>query len=291
MPVSHYFNNFAGNATSEQRLLEDVIVESIKIMGHDVYYIPRDSYNGIDEIWGESINAKFTRAYTIEAYLANVEGYEGDGDFFSKFGLDIRDTTNVVISYKSFNRYVPSQIVPRPREGDLVYIPVMKKLFEIKFVEEELLFFSIGRRNPYIYELRCDLFRYSGEALDTGVEVIDVVEKDNSYAISLDVINGNGHVFRTEETVYQGANVEFALAKATVKEFNPETKELELYNIVGTFSVNTAIRGVTSGAIYTVTTGDTLGDYTYYDLKDNKPLQDDANNIIVVTENNPFGAP
>lgn len=291
MPTSQYFNNFSAAVINEQRLLEDVIVESIKIMGHDCWYIPRDSYNGIDEIWGESINAKFTRAYAIEAYLANVEGYEGDGDFFSKFGLDIRDTTNVVISYRSFNKYIPSNIAARPQEGDLVYIPVMKKLFEIKFVEEELLFFSLGRRNPYIYELRCDLFRYSGEQMSTGVEEIDDVEKDNSYVISLDLINGNDNLYYKDEVVYQGANIASASAKATVKDFNPITRKLELYNIIGQFNTNTAIRGATSNAVFTVTTSDTDGDYTYYDLRDNKPIQDDANSVIVVTETNPFGMP
>lgn len=290
MPTSVYFNNYSVATINEQRLLEDVIGESIKIMGHDVYYIPRDSYDGIDQIWGESINATFTRAYTIEAYIANVEGYEGDGDFFSKFGLDIRDTTNIVIAYRAFTRYVPSAITPRPREGDLIYIPVMKKLFEIKFVEEELLFFSLGKRNPYIYELRCDLFRYSSESIDTGVEEIDDVEKDNSYAIKLDLGAGSG-LFVRDELVYQGASYNTATQKAIVKEFNPTEKTIELYNIVGEFSVNTAILGVTSNASYTVITKDTLGDYTYYDLTDNKPIQDDAEDVIVVTENNPFGMP
>lgn len=259
-------------------------------MGHDVWYIPRDSYNGIDEIWGESINAKFTRAYAIESYLANVEGYEGDGDFFSKFGLDIRDTTNMIVSHRSFSRYIPPSIALHPREGDLIYVPVMKKLFEIKFVEEELLFFSLGKRNPYIYELRCDLFRYSGEELSTGVEEIDTVEQDNSYSIALDLINGTG-TFYLKETAYQGSNVEFATAKATVKDFDPASKQIELFNIVGEFAVNTTIRGATSNAVFTVTTKDTLGDYTYYDLRDNKPIQDDAEEVIVVTENNPFGQP
>lgn len=276
--------------TGEIRLLEDVIGESIKIMGHDVYYIPRDSYNGIDEIWGESINAKFTRAYTIEAYLANVEGYEGDGDFFSKFGLDIRDTTNLVISARSFYRYIPTKITQRPREGDLVYVPVMKKLFEIKFVEEELLFFSLGKRNPYIYELRCELFRYSGEDVDTGIEEVDDVERDNSYSIKLD-LNGGSGLFIRDEIVYQGANSNVATAQATVKDFDPISKSIELYNIVGEFSVNTAIRGAASNTQYNVTTKDTLGDYTYYDLSDNKPIQDDAEQVIVVTETNPFGMP
>ena len=290
MATSVYFNNFSPSVINEQRLLEDLIVESIQIMGHDVWYIPRDSYNGIDEIWGESINAKFTRAYQLEAYIANVEGYEGDGDFFSKFGLEIRDTTNIVISYRSFIRYIPTEITRRPREGDLIYIPLMKKLFEIKFVEEELLFFSLGKRNPYMYELRCDLFRYSSEELETGVEEIDDVERDNSYTISIDVPAGS-ETFYNEELVYQGANLEYATAKATVKSFDPLTRKLELYNIIGTFTEAANIHGVTSNTTYTATSKDDMGDYTYYDIRDNKPIQTDSDEIMIITEQNPLGMP
>ena len=290
MPVSHYFNNFSVGSTGEQRLLEDVLVESIKIMGHDVQYIPRDSYNGVDEIWGESINAKFTRAYTIEAYIANVEGYEGDGDFFSKFGLDIRDTTNLVISTRSFQRFIPTNIALRPREGDLIYVPVMKKLFEIKFVEEELLFFTAGKRDPYIYELRCDLFRYSSESIDTGMGEIDNVEKDNAYSISINVPIGS-QTYYTDEIVYQGANVTFAVAKGTVKTYDIATGILELYNISGVFTANVPIRGVTSNTTKTATSTDDIGDFTYYDLSDNRPIQTDADAIMITTEKNPFGMP
>ena len=129
MAVSHYFNNYSGVATNEQRLMEDVITESIKIMGHDVYYIPREGFNATDILFGENPQSKFERAYHMEMYLANVEGYEGDGDFFSKFGLEIRDTSNFVVSRLTFEKYVPSSLAIRPREGDLIFIPVMNKIF------------------------------------------------------------------------------------------------------------------------------------------------------------------
>ena len=290
MATSVYFNNFNPAVINEIRLLEDLIVESIQIMGHDVWYIPRDSYNGIDEIWGESINAKFTRAYAIEAYLANVEGYEGDGDFFSKFGLDIRDTTNIILSDRSFKRFIPSTISARPKEGDLIYIPVMKKLFEIKFVEEELLFFSLGKRNPYIYELRCELFRYSNESLTTGVEEIDVIETDSSYSIKVHVEPGL-QTFYNNEIVYQGANLASAFAKAEVKSFDIQTRNLELFNVVGEFVVGTQIHGVSSNTSVMVELADDLADTTYYDMSDNRPIQDDADVVIVVNENNPLGKP
>ena len=147
MATSVHFNNFSPAYTNEQRLMEDNIVESIKIMGHDCWYVPREGFNEVDSLFGENPQSKFERAFNVEMYLANVEGYEGDGDFFSKFGVEIRDTSNFIVSRKSFERYIPSNIAVRPREGDLIFVPTLQKLFEIKFIEEELMFFSleIGR--------------------------------------------------------------------------------------------------------------------------------------------------
>ena len=140
MPVSGYFNNFPGQnrLLNEHRLMEDVIVESIQIMGHNVYYIPRESFDDMDIILGESTKVRFNRAYLIEAYIANVEGFEGDGDFFSKFGLEIRDNSNFVISRRSFEKIVPSTLRTRPQEGDLVWVPVMHRMFEVKFIEKKI---------------------------------------------------------------------------------------------------------------------------------------------------------
>jgi hypothetical protein len=290
MATSVYFNNYSVGVINEQRLLEDLIVESIQIMGHDCFYIPRDSYNGDDEIYGETINARFTRAYSMEVYLANVEGYEGDGDFFSKFGLEIRDTSNFVVSTRAFNKYVPTNIADRPREGDLLYVPVMRKLFEIKFVEEELNFFSIGKRNPYMYELRCELFRFSDENFDTGVEEIDDVEKEASYTIELTLGSGSGN-YLSGELVYQGSNVSTSNTKATVTEFNPTEKTITLHNIVGTFATATNLRGNTSNALYVVTSTDVLGDHVFYDDYDNKEIQTEGALFIDLSEINPFGRP
>ena len=259
-------------------------------MGHDCYYIPRDSYNGDDEIFGETKNAKFTRAYTMEMYLANVEGYEGDGDFFSKFGLEIRDSSNFVVAARTFRKYIPSNIAFRPREGDLIYVPVMQKLFEIKFVEEELLFFSLGNRNPYIYELRCELFRFSDENIDTGVEVVDDVAVENSYTIELDLGPGTG-LYNIGEDVYQGANLSSALAKAVVSDYDPVNKKINLQNIVGTFAVGDVLLGQSSGASFSVVSSDVLGDYVFYDMSDNKNLQTEAALFIDLSEINPFGMP
>ena len=182
MAVNRYFNNFPGQArfNNEHMLVEDVIVESIQIMGHNSYYIPRESF-------GEYSKSKFNKAYQIEVYLANVTGFEGDGDFFSKFGLEIRDTSNFIISRRSFARHVPSSLRQRPQEGDLLYVPILHKMFELKFVEHEMLFHQVGKRLPYIYELRCEAFRFSQEQIDTGVEEIDDVAEENAYKMKLNL--------------------------------------------------------------------------------------------------------
>ena len=118
MPVNRYFNNFPARHSgyNPHSVLEDVVAQSIQIMGHDVYYILRESLDDIDYIFGEATKVKMKHAYLIEAYLANVEGFEGDGDFFSKFGLEIRDTTNFVISRRSFVKNVPTTLRQRPQE-------------------------------------------------------------------------------------------------------------------------------------------------------------------------------
>lgn len=290
MAVSHYFNNYSGTATNEQRLMEDVIGESIKIMGHNVFYLPREAWNDDDTIFGENVNTKFNRAYNIEMYLANVEGYEGDGDFFSKFGLEIRDTSNFIVGRRAFEKYVPSSIAIRPREGDLIFIPVMQKMFEIKFVEEELMFFSLGKRNPFIYELRCELFRYSHQNIDTGVEEVDHVEHNLSYTIEVALGAGSGNYYMNER-VYQGANLASSVASAEVKEWDNANNKLYLMNVIGQFSANVTLIGSDSNTRYTVADSDTLGDFLDYDIYDNRQIQTEANTFIDFSETNPFGSP
>jgi hypothetical protein len=271
-------------------LLEDLIVESIQIMGHDIKYLPREVYDQADDVLGESVNSKFTRAYGMEMYLANVEGYEGDGDFFSKFGLEIRDTSNFVVSRRAFERYMPSNIAIRPREGDLLFVPVLNKIFEIKFVEEELMFFSLGKRAPYIYELRCEVFRFSNEDFETGDEVIDDMEHAAAYTVSLTLGTGTGNYFKNE-IVYQGANLAYATASAEAKHWIPETKVIEVINVKGEFTANANVIGTQSNTTYRLASSDTLADLVDYDDSDNRIIQTEADTFIDLSEINPFGVP
>lgn len=296
MPVNPYFNNFPSEEriTGESLLMESIIAESIQMMGHNVYYIPRESLDTMDYIFGESTKVKFKHAYQIEAYIANVEGFEGDNDFFSKFGLEVRETSNFVLSRRSFRRIIPSTLRARPQEGDLVYIPLMHRMFEIKFIEEELMFFSLGKRNPYIYEMRCELFRYSEEEIDTGVEDIDDVAEENAYTIrlQLDKTTGSGK-YIDNQTVFQSPDGTWAnnTAHATVKEWYASNGSLFVYNVAGQFRGNANLYSNTSTTIYKIQTMDERTDFNQYDMQDNEYFDNDTTLILDLSELNPFGTP
>lgn len=288
MASNKYFNNFSTKYKSnEQRLYEDILVESIHVMGHDCYYMPRESLADVDLLFGENIQSVFERAYQMEMYIANVQGWEGDSEFFTKFGIEIRDTSNFVVAKRTFERYVPSTVSRRPKEGDLVFVPVMNKLFEIKFVEEELLFFTKGQKTPYIYELRAEAFRYNNEKIQTGVEEVDVIDSAMKYTVEL-TLTGSGN-YIIGETVYQGSNLAYATASAKVQNWIPSNNKLYIIESNGEFTTGNVI-GVTSNTDNYVTVADTLGDHVYYDLFENKEIQTEANTFISITSN-PFGNP
>ena len=178
---------FSQAVKSEQNLVEDLVVESLRIYGHNVYYLPRKIINE-DTILGDAANSSFEDAYEVEMYLEGVEGFEGEGDLYSKFGIEIRDTATFVISRKSWERFVSLDINLatglRPNEGDLIYFPLSKSLFEIHFVEHENPFYQLGKL--FVFKMSCDLFEYSGEKFDTSLEVLDTsIELAQAAAIEL----------------------------------------------------------------------------------------------------------
>ena len=298
MALNRYFNNFPGQnrLNNEHRLMEDFIVESIEIMGHQVYYIPRDSFDDGDMIFGEYSKSKFNRAYNMEAYLANVEGFEGDGDFFSKFGLEIRDTSNFVISRRAFVKGLPSSLRHRPQEGDLIYVPLMHRLFEIKFIEKKLMFYSLGNREPYIYEMRCELFRFSEEAIDTGVQEIDMIEQENAYTYRINLSTQGFGNFFDNEVVYQSPDGTWAnnTASAEIKDWYKANGAMFIVSINGQFSSNGAntLYGNTSGAQFSVSSvGDEKNDYVKFDIFNNEDFDTGADLILDLSETNPFGTP
>jgi hypothetical protein len=275
-------------------LIEDMINECIEISGHNCYYIPRESFDAGDMILGEYSKSQFRKAYIIETYIASVEKFEGQGDFFSKFGLEIRDSSNFVLGRRAFNHYIPSGVRSRPQEGDLLYVPVMRSLFEVKFVEEEIGHFSLGKRNPYVYELKCEKFRYSQETIDTGVTEVDEVQADNGYTIKLNLnTNGTG-VFESGDIAYQSSNSSYygMTAQGTVKEWYKADGTLYLYNIIGSFSTGSTIRNKdVANTSYTLLSSDTMSDFVFYDVYDNSNVDTGADLILDLSELNPFGSP
>jgi hypothetical protein len=180
MPTNFYFQS--GNTpgtTNEQRLLEDLIIESIKIYGHDVYYLPRTTVKQ-DNILGEDVLSFFDTAYPIEMYLQNVQGWDGNSEIFTKFGISVTDQATFVVSKRRWEDSVNAndntglQLPTRPAEGDLIYFSKTKSMFEIKYVQHLDPFYQLGKF--HIYSMNCELYQYSSEVFDTEISEIDAAQ-------------------------------------------------------------------------------------------------------------------
>ena len=178
MPTNVYFDS---GTTAEQRLYENLIIEQLRAFGHDVYYLPRKLVNE-DTLFGEDRLSSFNDAYMIEMYLDNVEGFEGQKEMMTRFGLDMQDEATWVVSKRRFEQLISTDqnliVTTRPNEGDLIYFPKAKKLFEIGFVDHDDPFYQIN--NLPVFKMRCRTFEYSSEALDTGITEIDAIETSES---------------------------------------------------------------------------------------------------------------
>lgn len=183
MPTNFYFQsgNTSGT-TAEQRLIEDLIIESLKIYGHDVYYLPRTLVNE-DTIFDEDTLSTFTQAYPLEMYLENVDGFGGEGELFTRFGIEIRDQATFVLARRRWEELVLTSggtftQDTRPSEGDLLYFEKTKSLFEIRKVDFQDPFYQAGKL--YVYKLVCELFEYSSEVIDTGITDLDNIYEDQN---------------------------------------------------------------------------------------------------------------
>ena len=174
MPTNVYFTQGTKN---EQYLVEDLIIESLRIYGQDMFYIPR-TLVAKDEILGEDRLSQFTSSFPIEMYFENVDNFGGQGAFIQKFGLMMEQTATLVVARRRWEQFIGrygKTIIPtRPCEGDLIYFPLTKGLFEIKFVQHQDPFYQLGKL--YVYKLQVELFQYSSERIDTGVAAIDAFE-------------------------------------------------------------------------------------------------------------------
>ena len=179
---------FSQGRKSEQLLYEDIIIESLKMYGQDVYYIPRELVNK-DTIFGDDSTSRFESAYRIEMYVEGVEGFDGEGDLFAKFGVEIRDAAAFIMARRRWINTIGSventEIEPmyRPREGDLIVLTLSNSIFEIQKVEDESPFYQL--KDLPVFRMRCELFEYNDEDFDTGVEAIDAVETSHAYTTIL----------------------------------------------------------------------------------------------------------
>lgn len=181
---------FSEKVRSEIDLYEDLVIESLKIYGQDVYYLPRTLVNE-DTLLGGDPTSQFASANKIEMYIENIEGFDGEGDLFTRFGVEIRDEVTLVVAKRRFETQVKRMnntgiSLDRPAEGDLVFIPLTKKMFEIQHVEHEQPFYQI--ENLPVFKLRCTLFEYTGEDLDTSIDDIQSIEQDGTYQYKVRVI-------------------------------------------------------------------------------------------------------
>ena len=303
MPRSVYFSQAV---KSEQNLYEDLIIESLKIFGQDVYYVPRTLVSR-DNILGEDTASKFDDAYLIEAYIENTDGFEGSGDLYQKFGLEIRDEATFIISRRQWQNLVGvwnnTVETNKPQEGDLLFLPMSNSFFEISFVEDEQPFYQLS--NLPVYKMQCSLFEYNEEDFETGVQAIDGVQAQQSYQVgmTLDVTGGNH--FTLGETVTQVISTDPAIS--VYGEVQTVTKTS---NILGTISVsNVGVTGSTDAKDFIVS--GTLGlvgsesNSTCYitdinnvadeeafpsdDQAENYAFEVEADGFLDFTETNPFG--
>ena len=190
---------FLQGTASEQRLVQDLVNEHLQFHGVEVTYIPR-KYVNRKTIIEEVQTSQFDDNFAIEAYVNNFDGYSGAGDILTKFGVSVRDELMLTISKERFEDFIApfmagqddgtdSSELPtptRPREGDLVYFPLGQRLFEVKFVEHEDPFYQLGKN--YVFQLKCELFEYENEVIDTSIQEIDTQVQDEGFITTLNLV-------------------------------------------------------------------------------------------------------
>ena len=202
MATNPYFKDYSG----EQDVLEDLTIEIIKTMGRNMYYIPRNILD-MDTLFGEGRQVNYTIGIPLEMYIDSVSGFDGQGDIASKFGIEIKDNINLTLSKKRFINEIRTRFpeITRPREGDLIYFPLAKAIFEINFVEHENPFYQFGKL--FSYKLTCELFTYNQEEIETGNTDIDNVVTQNQEVITrltlIPTISGQTLSFYVGEKIYQ----------------------------------------------------------------------------------------
>jgi hypothetical protein len=286
---------FSQSVRSEQNLYEDITIESLEIYGQSVYYLPRSIVNE-NTIFGDDIPSSFSTAHKVSMYIENIEGFDGEGDLFTRFGVEIRDEATFIVARRRWERMV-SRIntaitVDRPKEGDLIYLPMTKKLFQIMHVEHEQPFYQLS--NLPVYKMRCQLFEYNDEDLDTGVDEIDVIETKYAYTYKV-VLNNTSPYITIGDTASQLLDSSTGLRmNGEVSRWSDSDQTLHLIHV-----------GATDGNYHEfvdskiITINDSDFTVTQVLAEDNRISENEQNDnfstfsddFLDFTENNPFGDP
>ena len=283
---------FSEAVRSEQHLYENIIIESLKMYGQDVYYLPRTIVNE-NRIFGEDVPSKFNNSYKIEMYIENTEGFEGEGDLFSKFGVEIRDEATFIVARKRWNTTVgriDNQIEgERPREGDLIFLPLSNSLFEVMHVEHEQPFYQLS--NLPTFKMRCQLFEYSDEDLDTDLVSIDGIEQNNAYEFDM-VLSGISGSFEVGERVEQ-ILLDGTILGAEVSKWVSDINTLSVVHLGGN---DGKFHLPSTGRVFTGQESNASGTVSSF-TEDNQLSANEQNSdfdgldFIDFSETNPFGDP
>ena len=297
MATNLYFSQKVHN---EQGLYEDIVIESLKMYGQDVYYLPRTIVNE-DRVFGDDVPSRFSAAYKVEMYIENIEGFDGEGDLFTKFGVEIRDQATFVVARRrwtaTINRYDNDINSERPREGELIYLPLSNSMFQIMAVEHEQPFYQLS--NLAVYKLRAELFEYNDEDFDTEVAAIDDIEKDYGYEYLL-TLDSAGGGFTVGETVSQTLSSGVTMS-GEVAAWSDSDNVLKLIHVgandgkyhefvsglLVTGSTDLDLVGTKASALVSSTAEDNQ-------ISENEQNDDFSNLIddfLDFSENNPFGDP
>ncbi len=285
MPTNVFFNHAV---QSEQHLYEDLVVESLRMYGQETFYLPRQIVE-TDTIFDEDVQSKFGDAYSVEMYIENAEGFEGEGDLMSKFGVEIRDQATFVLSVRRWERFVATDqnlaTSLRPNEGDLIYLPLSGSLFEIKFVEHEQPFYQVGKL--FVFKLQAELFEYAGEDFDTGSDA-DFVEAEQAYRVDLrmtaDASPPSPYTLGENVTLNGTVVGEVVGFRADIA-----PGQLEVIHVTTTFKVGDTIVGASSGTSRVINSIEDVTSMSQDGNAQNLDFEGKADNYLDFSETNPFG--
>ena len=284
MPTNVFFNHAV---QTEQHLYEDLVVEALRMYGHNVFYLPREIVEE-DSILNEDVQSKFGDSYQVEMYIENTDGFEGEGDLMSKFGVQIRDQATFIISLRTWERFISLDdnlaTSFRPNEGDLIYFPLSGSMFEIKFVEHEDPFYQVGKL--FVFKMTCELFEYSQEDFDTGIGDIDLIEDEQAYTTVMTMASGNGQNYVVNENITKSGTV-----VGEVVSWNNITNKLTIKDVTTTLATTDVLVGATSTAQYTINSIDDRMIFSNDASAQNKDFEDQDSNYLDLSEVNPFGEP